>query len=156
VCPNTKIRSGFLSVDDTHEIYWEESGNPKGKPALYLHGGPGSGSSPGYRKHFDPEKYRIISLDQRGCGKSKPLVTSEGYDLSSNNTTALIEDIEKLRSFLNVKKWLLLGVSWGTTLALRYAQAHPENISEMVLMCVTTTSKEEVDWITEGMQAYFP
>lgn len=148
--------SGHLSVGDGNEIYWETSGNPNGKPALYLHGGPGAGISGGYRRHFDPEKFLIVSFEQRGCGRSRPKVTDPGIDLMKNTTHALISDIEKLRIHLKVDKWLLLGISWGTTLALAYAQGHPERVSEIVLSAVTTTTSSEVKWIVEDMQRIFP
>ena len=137
-------------------MYWEASGNPKGKPALYLHGGPGSGLQTGYRQHFDPERYLTVGFDQRGCGRSRPLVTDPDYDLGSNTTHALIADIEQLREHLGIERWLLTGMSWGTTLALAYAQAHPERVSEIVLAAVTTTSRAEVTWITETIGCIFP
>lgn len=137
-------------------MYWEASGNPQGKPALYLHGGPGSGMQTGYRQLFDPERYLIVSFDQRGCGRSQPLVTELGYDLGSNTTQALIADIEQLREHLGIERWLLTGISWGTTLALAYAQAHPQRVSEIVLGAVTTTSRAEVAWITETVGCIFP
>jgi len=149
--------SGSLSVDEQAEIYWEVSGNPKGKAALYLHGGPGSGLRSGsYRQLFDPDAYCVVGIDQRGCGRSRPLVTENLADLSSNNTEVLIRDIEAIRRHLGIQRWLISGVSWGTTLALALAQRFPEQISEMVLMAVTTTSRAEVDWITEGVGRLFP
>jgi proline iminopeptidase len=137
-------------------MYWEASGNPKGKPALYLHGGPGSGLQTGHRQLFDPGQYLLVSFDQRGCGRSRPLVTDSDYDLASNTTQALIADIEQLREHLSIERWLLTGVSWGTTLALAYAQAHPERVSEIVLAAVTNTSRSEVKWITETIGCIFP
>lgn len=148
--------TGYLPVSDGKEIYWEISGNPKGKPALYLHGGPGAGISGGYRRHFDPEKFLIVSFEQRGCGRSRPRVTDLGIDLTTNTTQALISDIEQLRTHLNVDKWRLLGISWGTTLALAYAQAHPERVSALVLAAVTTTTSAEVEWVTQDMRRIFP
>ncbi|MFZ0565964.1 MAG: prolyl aminopeptidase [Chlamydiales bacterium] len=148
--------TGHLSVDDGNEIYWETSGNPKGRPALYLHGGPGSGISGGYRRHFDPEKFLIVSFEQRGCGRSRPSVTDPGINLMKNTTQAIISDIEKLRIHLKVDKWLLLGISWGTTLALAYSQTHPEKVSAIVLGAVTTTTSSEVKWVTEDMRRIFP
>ncbi len=149
--------SGLLTVSHSNEIYWEASGNPEGKPALYLHGGPGSGLRSGnYRQHFDPEKYRIIGIDQRGCGRSRPLAIDDLDQLHLNNTQTLIEDIEAVRKHLDIDKWLVAGSSWGATLALAYAQAHPDHVSEMVLVAVTTTSREEVNWITEGVGSLFP
>lgn len=148
--------SGLLLVDDGNEIYWETSGNPKGQAALYLHGGPGGGISGGYRRHFNPEKFLIVSFEQRGCGRSRPRVSDPGIDLMKNTTQALITDIEKLRIHLKVDTWLLLGISWGTTLALAYAQAHPERVSSIVLGAVTTTTAAEVEWVTEDMRRIFP
>jgi proline iminopeptidase len=150
-------RSGLLRVDDLHEVYWEQAGNPEGIPALYLHGGPGGTlGAGGYRTKFDPSKFHIIGLDQRGCGRSTPRVTAPGYDLSRNTTALLVEDIEKLREHLCIERWLVNGVSWGSTLALAYAQAHPDRVSGIVLMAVTTTDRFQVDWITETVGALYP
>ena len=146
----------MLRLADGTGMYWEASGNPNGKPALYLHGGPGSGAQTWYRQLFDPKRYLIVSFDQRGCGRSRPLVIDPDYNLGSNTTQALIADIEQLREHLCIERWLLTGVSWGTTLALAYAQAHPERISELVLAAVTTTSRSEVIWITETVGRFFP
>lgn len=154
--PIEPFATGHLLVSDGNEIYWETSGNPHGKPALYLHGGPGAGIMGGYRRHFDPKKYLIISFEQRGCGRSRPLATAPSSELATNTTQHLIADIEKLRIHLKVEKWLLLGISWGTTLALAYAQAHPDKVSEIVLAAVTTTTKFEVEWVTEQMRRVFP
>jgi proline iminopeptidase len=149
--------SGLLDVGDGQEIYWEESGERDGIPALYLHGGPGSTLGSGsYRGKFDPSRFRIIGLDQRGCGRSTPHVTSPGYDLSDNTTAHLIDDIEQLRSHLGVERWVLSGVSWGSTLALAYAQAHPTRVLGIVIMAVTTTDRFQVEWITETVGAIFP
>lgn len=149
--------SGLLPVDGGHEIYWEESGNAAGIPALYLHGGPGGTlGTGGYRTKFDPARFRVVGLDQRGCGRSLPHVTAPGYDLSTNTTQHLIADIEALRVQLGIGRWLVNGVSWGSTLALAYAQAHPDRVSGVVLMAVTTTDRFQVDWITETVGAIFP
>jgi proline iminopeptidase len=153
--PIEPFKTGTLRVPDGNSIYWEASGNPEGKPALFLHGGPGGGVTGRYRGHFDPDKFLIISLDQRGCGRSRPLASSPA-ELPGNNTQAIIADLEALREHLNVKAWLVLGGSWGTTLALGYAQAHPDRISSLVLAAVTTTSRAEVDWIVEDMRRIFP
>src|SRR5690349_1995581 len=131
--PIEPFASGHLPVGGGAAIYWEASGNPDGKPALHLHGGPGSGITTGYRQRFDPERYLIVSFEQRGCGRSRPLVIEPGADLATNTTPALIADIEALRVHLGVERWLLSGISWGTTLALAYAQAHLERVSELVL-----------------------
>jgi proline iminopeptidase len=155
--PIDPFNAGLLSVADGNEIYWEISGNPDGKPALYLHGGPGRGlGSGGYRRHFDPQKYRIVGIDQRGCGRSRPLATDALGGLHRNTTQSLIEDIEAVRTHLGIETWLVSGVSWGTTLALAYAQAHPEKVTELVLVALTTTSREEIDWITAGVGRIFP
>lgn len=149
--------SGMLAVGDGHEIYWEESGNPAGIPALYLHGGPGGTlGKGGYRDRFGPARYRIIGLDQRGCGRSTPHVTARDYDLSQNTTAHLVADIEQLREHLRIDWWLVNGVSWGSTLALAYAQAHPDRVRGIVLMAVTTTDRFQVDWITEAVGAIYP
>ena len=149
--------SGLLGVGGGHEIYWEESGNPDGLPAVYLHGGPGGSLGRGaYRQKFDPARFRIIGFDQRGCGRSTPRVTARGYDLAQNTTAHLIDDIEALRRHLEVDRWLVNGVSWGSTLGLAYAQAHPERVTGVVLMAVTTTDRFQVDWITEAVGAIFP
>jgi proline iminopeptidase len=155
--PIEPLTSGLLDVSDGNEIYWEVSGNREGKPALFLHGGTGGALRSGsYRRPFDPQKYRVVGIDQRGCGRARPLATEDLGKLSRNTTQTLIEDIEAVRRHLQIEAWLVSGVSWGTTLALAYAQAHPDRISELVLVAVTTTSREEVDWITEGVGRIFP
>jgi proline iminopeptidase len=149
--------SGAVTTDDGNQIYWEASGNPAGKPVLYLHGGPGSGlGSGGYRRNYDPYRYLIIGIDQRGCGRSRPLVTDALALIGINTTQSLLADIEAVRVNLGVERWLVSGVSWGTTLALAYAQTHPDRVSGLVLMAMTTTSREEVQWITEGVGNIFP
>lgn len=148
--------SGMLDVGDGHRVYWECCGNPDGKPALYLHGGPGSGSSPGQRRFFDPEAYRIVLIDQRGSGRSRPLASEPDVDLGTNTTHHLIADIEALRQHLGVESWIVLGLSWGTTLGLAYAQAHPQRVNALVLGLVTTTSRREVEWITRDVGRIFP
>ncbi|MEV5651129.1 prolyl aminopeptidase [Nocardia sp. NPDC052254] len=147
---------GLLPVGEGNEIYWETSGNPAGKPALHLHGGPGGGMSSGYRRDFDPEKYLIIGLDQRGCGRSRPLVSADPITLANNTTQHLIADIEALRTHLGLDRWLVFGASWGTTLALAYAQAHPGRVTEIALMATTLTNPEAVEWITETVGRLFP
>jgi len=146
---------GLLDVGDGNSIYWECCGNPKGKPAVYLHGGPGSGSTPRARCFFDPEAYRVILFDQRGCGRSRPLVTDPSQ-LRANTTQHLIRDLELIRTHLGIERWNMLGVSWGSTLALAYAQAHSERVSAIVLGGVTTTSCREVEWITRDVGRIFP
>ncbi len=149
--------TGALHVEHGAAIYWEASGNPVGHPALYLHGGPGSGLGAGhYRRHFDPERYLVVGMDQRGCGRSRPLVTDSLATLHLNTTSALIGDIESVRRHLGIDTWLVSGVSWGTTLALAYAQQHPERVTDMVLVAVTTTSRREIEWITGSIGCLFP
>ena len=149
-------KQGMLDVGDGHRIYWEARGAPAGKPALILHGGPGSGLSRGTPRHFDPSRYNIVGLDQRGSGRSAPHASTAGIDLSTNTTHHLLSDIERLRGHLGIDRWLVFGGSWGSTLALAYAQRHRERVSELVLCSVTTTSRREVDWITGGAGAFFP
>lgn len=143
--------SGMLAVDDLHTLYWEESGNPDGIPVLYLHGGPGSGSSPAQRRFFDPEKYRIVLFDQRGAGKSTPL-----GEYRQNTTQLLIDDIEKIRQLLGISQWLIFGGSWGSTLALAYGQAHPDQCLGFVLRGIFLCTKDEVDWFVNGMRYFYP
>ncbi|GGF00693.1 prolyl aminopeptidase [Mycetocola zhadangensis] len=150
------VTSGYLNVDDGNEIYWECWGNPTGKPALFLHGGPGSGIGTHHRSYFDPAEYLVVSLDQRGCGRSRPLASEDPAGLPTNTTQAIIRDIEALREHLSVDAWLIVGLSWGTTLALAYAQAHSSRVTEIVLGAVTTTSRAEVRWITEDLRRVFP
>jgi proline iminopeptidase len=146
----------MLDTGDGHEVYWECCGNPEGKPALFLHGGPGSGASPGQRRFFDPEAFRIVLFDQRGCGRSRPLAEAPDADLRTNTTAHLIADIEALRRLHGVERWTVLGMSWGTTLGLAYAEAHPDRVSALVLALVTTTSRREVEWITRDVGRIFP
>ncbi len=154
--PIEPYATGLLDVGDGHRVHWECCGRPDGRPALQLHGGPGAGCTPGGRRFFDPDAYRIVLMDQRGCGRSTPLASDADADLSTNTTPHLVRDIERLREHLGVERWTILGVSWGTTLALAYALAHPERVDALVLGLVTTTSRREVDWITEGVGRIFP
>ncbi|MFA7513271.1 MAG: prolyl aminopeptidase [Mycolicibacterium vanbaalenii] len=148
--------SGLLDVGEGHRIYWEISGNPAGLAALAVHGGPGSGCVPGMRRLFDPAKYRVVLFDQRGCGRSTPHASDIGVDLATNTTDHLIADIEQLRRHLGVRRWVLAAWSWGTTLALAYAEEHPERVAALVLTAVTTTTKREVRWITRDVGRLFP
>jgi proline iminopeptidase len=148
--------TGMLDVGDGHRIYWETSGNPKGKPAVALHGGPGSGSRPGRRRDFDPSAYRIVQFDQRGCGRSTPHASDPATDLSTNTTHHLIADIERLREHLAVERWLVWGASWGVTLGLAYAERHPDRVSEMVLASVTMTRPSDVHWLAHEAGRFFP
>jgi len=148
--------AGMLDVGDGHLVYWETCGNPAGKPALVLHGGPGSGCSVNARRYFDPDAYRIVLFDQRGSGRSTPHASLPGADLSTNTTHHLLGDIEALRQHLGIERWLVLGGSWGSTLALAYAERHPFRVSGMVLFSIATTTAWEIDWITRGVGAFFP
>lgn len=145
-------RSGWLQVSDLHEIYWEESGNPTGVPVLFLHGGPGGGTEPKHRRFFDPRHYRIILLDQRGCGRSRPFAS-----LVENTTWHLVDDLERVREFLGVDRWHVFGGSWGSTLALVYARQHRERVLSLVLRGIFTFSRREMDWFYgHGTRTFFP
>jgi proline iminopeptidase len=148
--------SGLLDVGDGHRIYWETCGSPDGKPALVLHGGPGSGCAPWWRRLFDPRAYHVVLFDQRGCGRSVPHASGPRVDLTANTTSHLIADIEALRGHLSIERWLVLGGSWGSTLALAYAERHPERVSELVLFSVVTTTRREVRWVTRDAGRFFP
>lgn len=148
---------GMLDVGDGQQVYWEVCGNPSGKAAVVLHGGPGSGCMEWHRRLFDPEVYRVVLFDQRGCGRSRPHASEPDADLSANNTANLIADIEALRERLEIARWLVLGGSWGSTLALAYAEAHPERVTEIVLFGVTTGRHSEFDWTFRGgVATFFP
>jgi proline iminopeptidase len=145
-------RSARLKVSKVHEIYFEESGNPKGKPVVFLHGGPGGGTTPQHRRFFDPERYRIVLIDQRGCGQSTPYACIEG-----NSTWDLVADIERVRKELDIERWQVFGGSWGSTLALAYAQKHPKQVSELVLRGIFLLRKQEIDWFYQsGANTLFP
>jgi proline iminopeptidase len=148
---------GLLDVGDGHNIYWETCGNPHGKPALVLHGGPGSGCTDWHRRLFDAARYRVVLFDQRNCGRSTPRASQPTIDLSANTTENLVADIERLRDHLGVDSWLVLGGSWGSTLALVYAEQHPDRVTEIVLFGVTTGRHSEFDWaFRSGLAAFFP
>ncbi|NJD31969.1 MAG: prolyl aminopeptidase [Gammaproteobacteria bacterium] len=145
-------RSGWLRVSPVHEIYWEECGNSRGKPAVFVHGGPGAGADPGSRRFFDPRRYRIVVFDQRGCGRSRPHAS-----LEDNTTWHLVADMERLRTFLGIDRWLVFGGSWGSTLALAYAETHPKRVTELVLRGIFMLRKWEIDWFYQGgASALFP
>jgi proline iminopeptidase len=149
--PIEPYETNFISVDG-HEIYFEQCGNPEGKPAVFLHGGPGGGGSTSVRRFFDPDIYRIIVFDQRGCGRSKPHAC-----LEKNTTWDLVSDIELIRERLQIKQWLVFGGSWGSTLALAYAQSHPDAVSEMILRGIFMLRKKELDWFYQnGASNIFP
>jgi len=139
--PIEPYRTGRLPVSEVHDLYFEESGNPDGKPVLFLHGGPGFGTEPGHRRFFDPEAYRIVLFDQRGCGKSMPHAS-----LVDNTTWHLVADIERLRAHLGIERWQVFGGSWGSTLALAYAETHPARVTELVLRGIFLIRQSEIDW----------
>ena len=148
------FNSGFLRVSPVHEIYFEESGNPKGKPVVFLHGGPGGGTDPKMRRFFDPKRYRIVLFDQRGCGRSRPSAS-----LVDNTTWHLVSDIEAIRTKLGIERWQVFGGSWGSTLALAYAQKHPERCTELVLRGIFLLRRSELEWFyqnPEGAASIFP
>tara|TARA_B100000686_G_scaffold345035_1_gene428810 strand:- start:11101 stop:12069 length:969 start_codon:yes stop_codon:yes gene_type:complete len=142
---------GLLDVGHKHKIYWEKLGKENGIPVLVLHGGPGAGGNKSLRQFFDPNYYNIIIFDQRGCGRSIP-----SGSIENNTTQHLIEDIEKLRTFLKIKKWIIFGGSWGSSLALVYSQKHPEKILNIILRGIFLCRKHEIDWFLYGMKNIFP
>lgn len=149
--PIEPYRTGRLTVDELHTVYWEECGNPDGAPVLFLHGGPGSGLSPLHRQFFDPAHYRIVLFDQRGAGQSTPL-----GEYRNNTTQLLIEDIEQIRQMLGIEQWLVFGGSWGSTLALAYGQAHPKQCLGFVLRGIFLCTPTEIEWFLLGMGQFFP
>ncbi|MFY7905922.1 MAG: prolyl aminopeptidase [Burkholderiaceae bacterium] len=150
--PLQPFRTGMLDTGDGHQIYWELCGNPDGRPAVFLHGGPGSGCSPDHRRLFDPTKYCVLLFDQRGCGRSLPFAS-----LDNNTTWHLVADMERLRQMLGVDRWLVFGGSWGSTLALAYAQRHTERVSALVVRGIFTLRRQEVQWYyQEGASRIFP
>lgn len=140
--PRKPYNTDFLKVSKIHTLYFEEAGNPEGRPVIFLHGGPGVGIHPGYRRFFDPEFYRTILLDQRGSGKSTPFA-----ELRDNTTWHLVEDLEKLRKYLKIRKWIVTGGSWGSTLALAYAQIYPQSVKGIIIRGVFTARSSEMDWL---------
>jgi proline iminopeptidase len=143
--------AGMLDLDGVHRMYWEQSGNPRGMPVLFLHGGPGAGAAPGHRRFFDPAHYRIVIFDQRGAGRSTPL-----GELRDNTTPHLVADIETLRTHLGIERWLVFGGSWGSTLALAYSEAHPERCTGLILRGIFLCRKSEIDWFLYGLRNLFP
>jgi proline iminopeptidase len=149
--PIEPFASGLLELDAPHRMYWEQSGNPRGVPVVFLHGGPGAGASPVHRQFFDPAFYRIVVFDQRGAGRSTPLGC-----LEKNTTPHLIEDMERLRRHLGIERWLVFGGSWGSTLAIAYAEHHPERCLGLVLRGIFLCRPIEIDWFLYGLRAIFP
>jgi proline iminopeptidase len=149
--PIEPFESGRMKREPPHEVYWEVSGRPDGQPVVFLHGGPGTGASPDHRRFFDPEHYRIVIFDQRGAGRSTPLA-----ELTNNTARHLIGDMEALRAQLDIERWLVFGGSWGSTLALAYAQAHPERVAGLILRGVFLCRKSEIDWFLYGMRRVYP
>lgn len=154
--PIEPYNQGMLAVGDDNFIYWECCGNPQGQPAVLLHGGPGSGCTVGMRRFFNPAAYRIILFDQRGCGRSLPHAGDPATTLTANTTARLMADIERLRTHLGIDRWLVYGGSWGSTLALAYAECHPQQVAAIILAGVTMTRRSEIDWLYRGVAPLFP
>jgi proline iminopeptidase len=149
--PVEPFRTGRLTLDQRHTMYWEESGNPQGPPILFLHGGPGAGATPVHRRFFDPAHWRIVIFDQRGAGRSTPLA-----EISNNSPDHLVADIERLRRELGIAEWVVFGGSWGSTLALHYAETHPERVVGLILRGIFLCRQSEVDWFLYGMRRIYP
>jgi proline iminopeptidase len=154
--PTEPYDRGLLDVGDGNIVYWETRGNPSGKPALVVHGGPGSSCLGSTGRSFDPDRYRIVLFDQRGCGRSLPHASDPATDMSVNTTEHLLGDMERLREHLGIERWLLHGGSWGSTLILAYAERHPERVSEIVIPSVTTFRRSEINWLYKGVARFFP
>ncbi|MEV6396071.1 prolyl aminopeptidase [Streptomyces sp. NPDC051907] len=154
--PIEPYEQGMLDVGDGNHVYWEVCGSPEGRPAVVVHGGPGSGRAESARRCFDPDRYRVVLFDQRGCGRSTPHAGDPATDMRHNTTVHLLADMERLREHLGIERWLLLGGSWGSTLLLAYAQRHPERVSAIVVNGVTTTRRSETDWLYRGVGRFFP
>lgn len=148
--------TGMLDVGEGHRLYWDVTGNPDGKPVVVLHGGPGSGSSASVRRFFDPAVYRVILFDQRSCGRSTPHAGDASTDLAANTTWHLVADIERLRVHLGIARWMIYGSSWGSTLALAYAQRHPTSVNAILLVGVTMTRRSEINWLYRDVAPMFP
>jgi proline iminopeptidase len=153
--PVEPYQQGMLDVRAGNLVYWETCGNPRGKPALVVHGGPGSGCTSWHRRLFDPDAYRVVLFDQRNCGRSTPHASTPGIDLSTNTTYDLVADMELLRDHLHIERWLIVGGSWGSTLTLAYAESYPQRVSEIILSGVTTGRRKEFDWLFRGGVARF-
>ena len=154
--PIEPYEHGMLDVGDGHLLHWETCGNPDGKPAVVLHGGPGSGCTPAHRRLFDPQEYRLVLLDQRGAGRSTPHASDPAADLSVNTTEHLLRDLERVREHLGIERWLVYGISWGSTLGLAYAERHADRVTEVVLAAVTMTRPADVRWLTHEVGRFFP
>jgi proline iminopeptidase len=154
--PTEPYDHGKLDVGDANLVYWETRGNPGGKPALIVHGGPGSSCEESTGRSFDPGRYRVVLFDQRGCGRSTPHASDPATDMTVNTTGHLIADMERLRQHLEIERWLLFGGSWGSTLILAYAERYPERVSEIVIPSVTTCTRSEIDWLYRGVGRFFP
>ena len=148
---STDVRSGWLPLDGLHTLYFEESGNPRGRPVVYLHGGPGAGMEPSLRQQHDPQVYRLVMFDQRGSGRSTP-----AGELRDNTTQHLVADIERLREHLGIDRWIVSGGSWGSTLALAYAQAHPHRCEALVLRGIWLGAASEMQWFQGGLRNFYP
>jgi proline iminopeptidase len=149
--PIDPYETGHMRVDGVHSVYWEQSGNPRGVPVVFLHGGPGAGSSPAHRRFFDPRHYRIVIMDQRGAGRSLPL-----GEVRDNTTEHLVGDLEQLRMKLGIDAWIVFGGSWGSTLALAYAQAHPDRVLGLILRGIFLMRRSEIRWFLEDLRVLFP
>lgn len=147
---------GMLDVGEGNRIYWKVCGNPEGKPVVKLHGGPGSGCTASARRYWDPRAYRVVLFDQRGCGRSTPHASDPDTDLAHNTTHHLLADVERLREHLGIDRWVVFGASWGSTLALAYAERNPSRVTELILAAVTMTRRSDIDWITRGIRRFFP
>lgn len=154
--PIEPFATGMLSVGSGCHLYWETSGNPTGTPVVVLHGGPGSGSTPGGRRNWDPSRYLIVQFDQRNCGRSTPSASDPSIPLAANTTQHLVADLERLREHLNVERWVVWGGSWGCTLALAYAEQHPDRVRAMILVSVTMTRRSDVHWLYHEIGRYLP
>ncbi len=146
----------MLDVGEGNQVYWESVGSPDGQPAVTVHGGPGTGCTPGMRRLFFPDRYRTVLFDQRGCGRSTPHASDPATDMSVNTTHHLVADMERLREHLGIDRWLLTGGSWGSTLMLAYAERHPQRVSAIVMVSVTTSRRSEIDWLYRGVGRFFP
>jgi len=154
--PTGPYDQGMLDVGEGNLVYWETRGNPDGKPALVVHGGPGSSCEGSTGRSFTPGRYRVVLFDQRGCGRSTPHASDPSTDMSVNTTEHLLADMERLREHLDIEQWLLFGGSWGSTLILAYAERHPERVSEIVITGVTVSRRSDIDWLYHGVGRFFP